>query len=143
MTNQSFTFDINKFIFVFGASIVSGFAAGTFVEVTYDAPLAVYTQGTDGEVLRVLRNKTMATIKLSLMQSSKTNDELNAILLADIAGNIQEPLSILDLTGRTVLVASQCSIEQYPTLTFGDEAQVREWMLKAAKLKTFVGGSIA
>jgi len=137
------TFDINKYIFTFGSIVVSGLASGTFVDITFDAPFYVSSQGTDGEVCRVLRNKTMATITLTLMQSSATNDLLSAALEADRAGNIQEPLVIKDLNGTTVAIATQCWIEQKPKVTFGDETQNREWTIKAANLVEFVGGNFA
>jgi hypothetical protein len=143
MSNNSHTFDINKFVFTFGSVVVSGFAPGTFVDIAFDAPLYVETQGTDGEVCRVLRNKYMATITLSLMQSSKINDALTASMLADVAGNIQEPFTIKDMNGTTIGIATQCWISQLPKTAFADESVPREWIIKAAKLDLTVGGNFA
>jgi hypothetical protein len=141
MSNNLHTFSINEFIFTFGTTIVSGFAEGTFVNITMDAPMWTAMQGTDGEVCRVLRNKTMATITLTLLQTSMTNDDLTALMQADVSGNIPEPLVIKDLNGTTVALAAQCWIEKYSNTGFGDTAQTREWTIKAANLELFVGGN--
>jgi hypothetical protein len=142
MSNNTHTFDINRFVFTFGTVVASGFAPGTFVTIDFVAPLFVETQGTDGEVCRVLRNKYMAKINLSLMQSSHVNDMLTAILAADVAGNIPVPLFITDNLGTYKGTATQCWISKQPKVEFGDETKTREWEITAASYIANVGGSI-
>ena len=77
------------------------------------------------------------------MQSSKINDALTALMLADVAGNIQEPFIIKDMNGTTMGIATQCWISQLPKTDFADEAAPREWTIKAAKLDLYVGGNFA
>ena len=142
MSDNCKTFSIDKYIFTFGPIIVSGWAPGTFVSIKYDSPHYVETEGTDGEVCRVLRKKFKATITFSLMQSSKINELLSAALIADIGGaSIPLPFITKDLNGNTVGIATQCWIPQLPDTAFADESVPREWTIKAAKLDLLVGGN--
>jgi hypothetical protein len=141
MSNVLHTFDINKFIVTLGPARISGFVPGTFIEIEYDDAFYKTQQGIDGEVCRIRNNKFMATITMTLQQSSRANDELSGILLSDLAGNLSLPLVIKDLSGSTVAVASEAWIEKFAPASFGEESQERKWTIKAAKLDAFIGGN--
>lgn len=141
MSNVLHTFDISKYKFILGPVEITGFVSGTFVEISYDDDFYKSNQGVDGEVCRVRNNKFMATVTVTLQQSSRANDLLSGILLSDLAGNVAQPLVIKDLSGTTVAIATEAWIPKPPETAFGEECQERKWTIKCAKLDLFVGGN--
>jgi hypothetical protein len=134
------TFDVNKFIVVFGAFSIEGYAKDSMIDVAFKENRINSDQGVDGEVTRVITGKKLATITIKLMQSSLSNDMLSSIFNADTLGNIPLPLIIKDLKGTTVFSAVAAWIEKYSDCTFGSDAQIREWSI-AAPLDAWIGGN--
>ncbi len=122
---------------------ITGFADGTFVEISPSADLSSFQVGADGEVARSISSNKTCVVSLTLQQVSPSNDILSGMIEIDsLTGGVLFPVSVLDLRGRTVFVASQCWISKRPTLTFAQEVTDRVWEITTgAPSVWFSGGS--
>lgn len=141
MANVLHTFDINKFLVIFGGTRLSGFVEGTFLEVEFDDDSFQDQAGVDGEVCRVQNAKAIATATVHILQSSGTNDILSGYFLADKSLNAPLPFLVKDMSGRTVLESTESWILRIPPLNYAEEVQSREWQIRCAKLVAHVGGN--
>lgn len=123
---------------------MSGFADGTFVEIAPSSDLSSMQVGADGEVARSISSNKTCTVTITLQQTSPSNDVLSGMIEIDsLTGGVLFPISVLDLRGRTVFLASQCWINKRPTLTFGQEVSDRSWELTTGSPSVwFSGGSL-
>ena len=64
---------------IFGAIDISGLTNGVFISVERDTDAFTKVVGADGEGMRSKSNDKSATITITLMQSSSSNDALSAI----------------------------------------------------------------
>ena len=126
-----------------GGHTASGFADGTFVSISRNNPMFAVVSGASGEEVRSKSNDTTGTIELTVMQTSETNDYLTAKMLSDegplAAGKFS--FMLIDGTGRTLVLATECWVEQPPTVEYGKEVGERTWRLVAGDLRFTVGGT--
>lgn len=126
-----------------GGANISGYASGTFVSISSEAPLYNPTVGADGEVSRSRSNNRSGTLTLTLLQTSASNDVLSALAAADeLTDGGCVPFFLKDSRGRT-LVTAQCWIQQYPDVVFSDQEEGRAWTIYLAQMSRFVGGNAA
>jgi len=135
------TFSSSELVVVYGATQITGWADGQYIDVSYDDDIYKYTNGADGEVARVKTGKLMATITLRLLQTSASNDALSGYLIADIAANAPQNFLIKDLNGSTIMDGPQSSIVKFPDYGYAGENVNREWKIKVPKLIGFLGGN--
>lgn len=81
------TFDPASVVISFGGIPLSGFADGTFLEITADNPQFTKTVGADGYTTRTKSNNYGAQVTITLAQSSPSNDILTSFLNADRIDN--------------------------------------------------------
>ena len=132
-----------KVIVTIGPTIVSGFDDGDFVSAAYDGDRATPKVGADGEVGISVNPSRLGTITVTLSASSAANDELSALANLGNFGlfNGAFPISVTDLSGRSVIGASKCWLQTSPEATFGTEIGSREWVFGAADLLMQLGGN--
>jgi hypothetical protein len=136
-------YDPNTLIITFGATILDGYADGTFLSVEYNEDAYALTVGSNGEGCRSRSNNESATITFTLLQSSSVNDELSAYHNTDLlTGASIFPLLVRDINGTTVFAAETAWIRKFPTSAFDRTVGSREWVLETNKLNGFVGGSL-
>lgn len=136
------TFDPKAVIVTIGGVPMSGFADGTFLEITADVPQFTKTTGADGYVTRVKSNDYGAVMTLTLSQSSPSNDVLSAIFNADRLTNAGVvPILIKDMSGTSVIFAATGWIQQFPDTSFGNEINDRAWIFDLANADLFIGGN--
>lgn len=137
------SYDPAKIVIVFGDVSVHGFTDGDFVTAKYDGPQYFKILGIDGEVCRSRNPSKAGSVEITLLSSSPANDELSDILQnIQINGDtIAVPMSINDLSGRSLLTASKSWIKESPDLVFGKEISDRKWVIDCADLEIFYGGS--
>lgn len=144
MASRFSTYDPNDVVFNVGGADIDGFFSGTFITITYDNPAFNKVIGAAGDVTRSKTNSLMATITLTLMQTSPSNDLLATILNADIKGRNGNGVFALQIrdsaTGRAIWTAANAWIEKSPDATFGQEDSGRAWTIAAARLESFVAG---
>ena len=121
---------------------LTNFAEDTKVEVAFRNPAYDLMIGADGDGTRVQSNDNSATIKISLAQSSDSNDKLSAIALADRTnGGGIVTVMVKDISGRSLFVAAQAYIEKLPDSSFGKKVNSREWTFVTDNLIATVGGN--
>lgn len=145
MASRFATYDPNEVIVNIGGADIDGYFNGSFVQITYDNPIFNKVAGASGDVTRSKTNSLMATITITLMQTSPANDLLSTIANADIKGRNGSgvfPLVIMDsATGRTKYLAANAWIEKFPDANFDQQDSGRAWVIAAARLESFVGGA--
>lgn len=137
-----YTFDIKKCIVLVGIARIQGFADGEAVSVELDDDLYQKVTGADGDASRARRHGLAASAKITLMQTSPSNDILMAIAVADRVNNAGVvPFTVKDLLGTTTLFGAYAWVKKTPVVAMGKELTNREWMLDIASIETFVGGN--
>jgi hypothetical protein len=136
------TFDPKSVVITIGGVPMSGFADGTFLEVTADTQQFTKIVGADGFTTRVKSNNYGGVLTLTLSQSSPSNDALSAILSLDRAANAGiVPILIKDMSGSTVIFSATGWIQQFPDVTFGNEINNRAWTFDLTEIDILIGGN--
>lgn len=121
--------------------LITGFADGDFVTVETDADLYTSIVGATGEVVRTKNLNRMATVTLTLMADSPTNDLLSALAI-DAEGLAPVGSFLLSNTnGTTIASAPSCWLKKMPSIAYGVEAGTREWQFACDELTWHVGGA--
>ncbi len=136
------TYDPRKVKVLWGGVELTGFGPDSMIEIDRDEASFTKKAGVDGEVTRTRNNVSTGKVKITLMQSSSSNDILSAALALDEStGAGVLPLLITDLSGRTVDFVPDAWIEKPPTQKFGKEIDTREWSIDCGSFTPFVGGN--
>jgi hypothetical protein len=136
------TFDPKSVIIAIGGVPMSGFADGTFLEITADTQQFTKVIGADGYATRVKTNNYGGVMTLTLSQSSPSNDVLSALLNADRVANAGVvPILIKDLSGTTIIFSATGWIQQFPDSAFGNAINNRAWAFDLAEMDVFIGGN--
>lgn len=121
---------------------ITGIAADTFLEVEYDEDSFTDECGADGEVTRIKNADERGTVTFTLGQATETNDLLSAMAIRDRkSSNGYGALLIKDLKGTTLYAADEAWIRKFAKGEHGKGHSNRSWIIRAAKLKVFIGGS--
>lgn len=138
------TYDPGKIIVSVAGITLSGYAKDSMVEADREADTFSKETGITGEVARVRSRNKSGEIKISLMQTSTTNDMLSMIHAVDEAtGAGIVPIGITDLGGGTTLVSGEAWIRKLPPVTMKKEVETREWIFDCAVLDIHVAGNAA
>jgi len=137
------TYDFKQVACIVGKDIITGFAEGDdAISVEFLQEDWQLTVGADGESTRAKSNNQAARVTLKLMQTSDSNDLLNAYYQADKASNSGLfPFLLKDNNGRELHVAEQMFIEKRPDPTHGQNVNEREWVLLTGLMVSNFGGN--
>lgn len=125
-----------------GGVDIHGFPDGDFVSVEFAEDAFSAVQGADGEVTWNKNPNTLATITLTLMATSPSNDYLSTLHITDkLSGLGTAPIMIKDTKGRDLFISEAARIMKFANMTKGKEAGTREWKLTCASSQMFVGGN--
>lgn len=130
--------------FAFGPILPQGLGPQEFCTIEEASDAYTDEVGVDGEVTRSETLDYRATITLTLMQTSATNDLLSAVHNADkrARGGVGiMPFFFRDRNGRAVFKAEKCWIQKGPNRTYGRAAGTRVWTFRCADLDAFDGGN--
>lgn len=137
-----YTYDFKKVLALVGGVPMQGFADGTGIEVELDDDLWVIVTGADGETARARRHGLVATMKLTFMQTSPSNDVLSGLVLVDILENAGVvPVLVKDVLGSSVFFSARGFVKKPAGSSFGKEVGNREWSLVLPGIDQFVGGN--
>lgn len=137
------TYDPKKYIIVFGAIPMTGFAEGTFITLARNGDLFEKSRGADGTVDRINKNASDFSVTITVKQTSLTNDALSAVMIVDMKNNTGVyPLTIKDLGGTTVFFAQYAWIGKDPDDENADTLGNREWRIDTGPATKFTGGNI-
>ena len=126
---------------------VSGYADGTFVSIEVPDD---YTRmdGCDGVITRVQNQIRAGVLRLTLAQSSVSNEKLDLIRAFIRSGFLSTvPVSITDtgggglIGGSTRIMCTGAWIRSAPVISFGKEPNAREWVFDMKHMSITVGGS--
>lgn len=133
----------DKVILTFKHTLITGYAAETFIEVERAEDGYSMYVGTLGEVCRTRNLNRTGSVTINLMHSAPANDLLTAIAIHDEQfGYGSGPLMIKDLNGTTVCVASEAWIRKLPRIERGKEAGTIQWIIDCADLDIRAGGNV-
>lgn len=137
-------YDPAQCIFTLGGIEIKGYAPGSKIVATFPE-LYNKVVGLDGEVARGKTNNKTSQWKVSLLQTSVSNDILMAFFDADDAapGGVIVPLFFKNINGTTLITAASAWIMGLPELTLAGEVGVNEWTIDCGETITFVGGQAA
>lgn len=136
------TYDFKQVAVIVGGVPITGFADGSSVTVEFDEQQFTKTTGSDGLTTRTKSNNYAGTVSITLQQSSRSNDALNALWQADRNSNAGVvPILIKDNSGRTLWAAQHAWVQQMPSQEFGKELSDREWVLDCDELTGTAGGN--
>lgn len=130
--------DINV---VLGTHRVSGYAAGTFVSVTYDVDSFAKLVGIDGEGVYVKSANRGAVATLTLIQTARSNLVLSALLAADqnTPGGLMFPFSIREQGGTTLFQAARARLTRLPDVNYSDAGETRAWAVTTTRMLGLAG----
>lgn len=138
------TYDSSQVIITCGPHIITGYAEDSFVAVEEMGDGTTSVVGANGEKARSMGQNRSLQITLTLLQTSKSNDALSALVDFDRASHGQGafPLAITDLTGRTLIGDASSWIPKKANSEFGATAGSREWTIETSNKPVYhVGGA--
>lgn len=113
------------------------------INITRSTKAFQVIRGIRGKNTRVPNKDTSATITISLLQSSASNEVMSWILDSDISeGTGRIALTLKDKSGTSVFSSAEAYITGYPTVSFTGQFEYRNWELFLQSTSTYtVGGN--
>ncbi len=140
------TYDPAGIVITIGGAIITGIAAGTFVQLVRNVNNYDLTIGGDGqEGIRTKRNDRSALLTLTLAHTANANKLLSNLANRDEADSDGVvPVSITDLASPdTVYLAGKGWIEKPADAAFADTPQGRAWAVRLVSIPMSHGGTPA
>jgi hypothetical protein len=147
---QTRNLDPSRFVLtVHGVPIVMP-AADTFYEFTYEADQVSDEVGGQGDVVRIITRDMRATLKITLMQTSPSNDYLSSRVVQDLNANGPASTggyavgtsSLVDLNGTTAIDGEETWVMKFADAGFGSKPNTRVWSIRFARAVANIGGNV-
>ena len=138
------TYNPADIVVTIGGAILTGFEAGSFVQLVRSVNNFDWSVGPDGiEGIRTKRNDRSALLTFTLRQTSSANLLLSNLANRDEqAGDGVVPISITDISSpKTVYLAGKGWIEKPADATFAETPQGRAWQIRLADVPMVHGGT--
>jgi hypothetical protein len=138
-------YDPKSVVAVFAGIPISGYAKGTFINISFNEDAFNLTVGADGEGCRAKTNNESAVIEFTLMQSSSVNDLLSAIHNLDKTspgGDGIGPFLLKDLFGTTIIAAEKAWIRKMADAGYANEPTDRVWTVETDFAVVNLGGNL-
>lgn len=127
------TYNPKKVSLALGNHIASGFADDSFITIEHAGDGNSYVSGADGEVCVSVDPSSIYTVKVSLLQNSKTNAYLLKMFeKMKSSGKGFFAVTIKDLVGKEKFSASTGWVTKPAGKTYGKAQNNREWELVVA-----------
>lgn len=134
---MSQTYNPKLLIATFAGRILSGFADGTFAQVSKNEDGMMLKVGADGESAVAVNANESGKVTITLLNTSATNDFLSLAAGLRTRGALQ----IKDLSGRTLVNAADAWIVKQADITKSKEIETSEWVFETGSLQVFSGGN--
>lgn len=122
------TYNPKKVTCALGRHIVTGFADDSFISIEPAGDGTSYVVGADGEIARSIDPSKVYTVKLSLLQTSATNQYLQTMYDKDKKdGNGTFNVNIADLLGNEKFTGSVAWVTKPSAWSRGKAQANREW----------------
>lgn len=138
------TYDGAEVTGVLGALPLYGLSDGDAITAQRSGALYTKRVGIKGSVARARSADKSGTIEIRLLATSAANDAISAMVNLDsltVDGKAVFPITVADLSGRTVISAGQAWLESMGPVTFGGEVGERVYTFACADLKMVIGGN--
>lgn len=138
------TYNPSRIVIIVHGLPMTGYADGTFVNITMPSDGITTSVGADGEIARAINPDRRCTVTITLQQTSPSNDFLSTIFNMDIltCGGHVAPILIQDLCGETLFSASSCWVVKPADVEFSKEISNRAWQLQTGNPAFYtVGGN--
>lgn len=136
------TYNSKKVQVSFLNQILTGFADGEFINVTFNADQVSLVVGADSEGARAMSADNSGQVKITVLQTSMANDILSNALITDRQTNINfGQLFIKDGSGRTHVFAQEAWVKKFADVVLDKDVKAREWTLESADLQVMVAGN--
>jgi hypothetical protein len=125
------TYDAGGVFATYGGALLEGYAEGEFLSYEQENDSISAAQGPDGEVALTIRQNTLGTLTVRLMQTSAANASLSTMLhLQAQPGYTFPACEVYNVNGGESVTASKAWLMGPPATVFGDESGVREWKIQ-------------
>lgn len=136
------TVDPLQNVITFGEILVTGFADATFCEVEYTEDSFTSMVGADGEHVRARTRNDEVKVKLTLLQTSQSNQLLSAAHEADrLTLSGRRPFQMVDLTGTTRVSGAGAYIKKLPAVKRSRGVETVDWEFILPKGLVNIGSS--
>jgi hypothetical protein len=138
------TYNAAKVTVIFNGFNVTGFADGTFINITQQNDGITTQVGADGELARAVNTDRRCTVTVTLQQTSPANDFFSSMYSIDLltCGGRIGPVLVQDLCGDTLFSASEAWIVKPADVEFGKEVMTRAWAIHTGAPAVYmVGGN--
>lgn len=127
---------------VFNGALLDGFGPDSKVEITFPDEFSKVV-GSDGEVAVSRSNDQTCQLKITLLQTSLSNDILSTFhnLHRNNAPGGVGPILVRDLKGTFSLSGPQAWTMKFADSTFGKEIQTREWTIDCGGVEVNIGSA--
>lgn len=116
---------------VIGGMTLEGYADGSFVSIEAPDELFKSKRTSSGKVVRTRIKNNIYKLRLTLVQTSESNDTLWRLLTIDKKlGDAIFPIFIKDSASATSVIAAQCWICNFPSIVYSNGLESREWELE-------------
>ena len=125
-----------------GLHTVTGYADGTFIEIKKLGKPFETQRAMDGDISRIYHEDKGYKVKLTLMQSSSSNNILSMLYNVDLATRLGKfPLIIKDGSGSTTFVSLTTWIEEQPEVKFASTLSTYTWEFGCSDAILSIGGN--
>ena len=130
------TYDPKQVDVIVGGYRIEGFGESSMVSISRETNPFSDKVGVDGEVARAKMYDRRATMTITLMQTSRSNEDLQTLFDADYAapnGAGIVGVRVVDRSsGNTVFEAKSAWVQKDPDVSFESEVTEREWEIRLA-----------
>lgn len=139
------TWDASELNVIIGVIPLSGLSDGDSVTARRTTDFYVSRAGMKGSVARARQTDKRGQVEVHLLQTSEANDLLSALCNLDsltVDGKAVFPITIADLSGRTVISAGQAWLLNIGDVSFNASAvNERVYTFECADLRMVLGGN--
>lgn len=147
---QTRSLDPSRYALTVQGVQVQGPANDTFYKLTMEGPQIADDVGGQGDVVRIISRDQRATLEITLLPTSPTNDFFSALINQDLNANGPASTggyavgasSLSDLNGTTVIDGEETWLMQFADIEMGSKLYNRVWKLRFAKARVNVGGNV-
>lgn len=141
----------------YGGKPISGFSDGSFITINRETKPFTHSRAMDGSLSVAVNRNSTYTVKITLAQSSPSNDYLNLVkdvlmkslgkykpsVLNFIGNGILNrlPLIIRDKRGSTAFFAQDVFFDEEPDSSFSAGMETRTWVLRCYNVTYSIGGN--
>lgn len=133
---EIYSYNPKKVTVALGTHMVTGYADDSFITIELSGDGTQHVVGCDGEIVRSIDPSDVYTMKLTVLQNSRTNQFLNNKYEEDKAnGNALFPVTIVDILGEEEFSGTQGWIAKPASWQRGKTQENREWEITIAQGK--------